>query len=168
MAKPLFARCGWLVAAVLALGAVICFCLTHPSDDSRPAAADLDSGGARTEGSALEERWQDLTQRVARRQRFCRELIAGRLTLREAAAQFQQLDAASKTFNWAHFRARVPGATDEEKQCHVAIEQVRSLLGGDPEQERAVTRRLEAELQVLYAGAPPQPSGTPGPARTPE
>ncbi|HJT76965.1 MAG TPA: hypothetical protein VJ739_07150, partial [Gemmataceae bacterium] len=82
------------------------------------------------------------------------------LSLDEAAAQFQELDSLSGTFNWDAFRRATPGSSDEERQRRAVIAHVESQLVNDRAESQAVVPRLEAELQAfLGKNASGRPEG---------
>ena len=50
-----------------------------------------------------------------------RDLLAGRLTLPEAAARFRDLDREQPGFNWVAFRRAYPCDTDDERHCREVL-----------------------------------------------
>jgi hypothetical protein len=78
--------------------------------------------------------------------RICRELIAGRLTLAEATRQFMELPGTTE-FMWREIRTDFPGATAEESMSRHVIRWACNLLGQEPARAEALRRRLLAELQ---------------------
>jgi hypothetical protein len=88
------------------------------------------------------------------------EVIAGRMTLAEAADRFRVINAARPSHLPFHLDA-FPGGGDEERNCRHVIRFVDSSLMGRPDRE-AVVARLESELQRHLAGkveasSPPVP-----------
>jgi hypothetical protein len=77
--------------------------------------------------------------------RICRELIAGRLTLAEATRQFMELPGTTE-FMWREIRTDFPGATAEESMSRHVIRWACNLLGQEPARAEALRRRLLAEL----------------------
>jgi hypothetical protein len=74
-------------------------------------------------------------------------VIAGRLTLLEAAAEFQALDMQNPDFHWRMFRA-LPGDSDGERYCRMVMRYAENLLLHQPSEAEAVLSRLEEELQT--------------------
>jgi hypothetical protein len=75
-----------------------------------------------------------------------RDVIAGRLALREAAGRF----AAAEAGRPSHTRTppeQFPGATAAERRCRQVIHHVQERLDDDPDRRDAVVARLEAELR---------------------
>jgi hypothetical protein len=77
---------------------------------------------------------RDLTLRV----------IAGELTLQEAAARFRKLNEEAPDFSWTALRLEFPGASDEEHCCWQVIRWVEGELVADPARLAAVRKRLLA------------------------
>jgi hypothetical protein len=86
-------------------------------------------------------------RRLALRGEVVRQLIAGELTLPEAAARFKQLNeqmAARRDY----FRERYPSLSAEEAACRQVILWAEvELRHTAPERAAEVVRRLEAELE---------------------
>jgi hypothetical protein len=77
------------------------------------------------------------------------ELLASRLTLRDAAARFGDLDADVPGIR-DRLTQRYPGETYEVALCREIIAQARSVLRvRAPEQMETVLARLEEELQTI-------------------
>jgi hypothetical protein len=95
----------------------------------------------------LEQRVQAVAQRLKRKQRVTDELMAGRLTLLQAAALFRALDHAPPPFNWDIFRSSRPGISDDERHCHLVIAWVyHTLLATDRCQAEALREDLDRQL----------------------
>jgi hypothetical protein len=108
--------------------------------------------GARRELEEAERRSAELTEQaqggVARlwaKERVAEEVIAGRLTLRQAAARYRHLARAHPGFFWKQYREAYPGPTDWERHCQEVLALVRHRLRDRPDQARAVLDRLGAE-----------------------
>jgi len=96
----------------------------------------------------LQARLESTQRRVQARDAVVTELLAGRLTLLEAAARFGELNAGMPETRDRVMRA-YPGAPYRVALCRQVIEQARSvLLVRAPEQVERVVARLEAELQA--------------------
>jgi hypothetical protein len=88
-----------------------------------------------------------------------RELIEGRLTLREAAAALAEEDARRP--DWVRSRPELlPGRTQEERWLHLTLTSVENMLWQDPRRD-AVLTRLRAEFQDLLTASAGRQS--PGP-----
>jgi hypothetical protein len=94
------------------------------------------------------EHAQALRGRFKQKSQVVRELLAGRLTLLEAAARFRALDHAPPPFNWEMFREVHRGDSDEERHCREVIVGVEAeLIDSDPCLCLAICEQLERELQ---------------------
>ena len=87
-------------------------------------------------------------QRVEKRHETVDAVIAGRMSLTEAAAIFRELNQQSPAFNEGLFRRCYPGDFDEERTCRQVIAFVRSEREHYPGVEDEVVRYLEAELRT--------------------
>src|SRR5262249_28652477 len=74
-------------------------------------------------------------------------VAAGRVSLREAAARFRDINASRRNFPWDRFREAHPGATDDERHCREVIRWVRWWVEEEQGSGRSLSRRLEAELK---------------------
>ncbi len=99
------------------------------------------------EARALEQTRRELVLRNRRKDRVARTLLAGRLSLLEAAAYYRALDLGPPALDWQRFRSWWPGGSDAERHCHEVIEWAypRACLEGDVH-GRALRDRLSAEL----------------------
>jgi hypothetical protein len=94
-----------------------------------------------------EQKLQGMSRRSKRKWRVTREVLAGRLTLLEAAALFRALDHAPPAFPWDCFRATWPGNSDDERHCHELIFWVYlSLSDTDRCQAEVLRQRLDTQL----------------------
>lgn len=76
-------------------------------------------------------------------------LLAGRVSLAEAANVYRELDRRQQGPRWRTvdaLRSRYPEATDEEIYCRNVINHALNLLGHGSAEAGAVAYRLEAEL----------------------
>jgi hypothetical protein len=87
-----------------------------------------------------------LLDRLVRRQRIAGKVIEGSLSLPEAARLFGQLNDLTPEFADA-YREGYPGATRNECLCRQVIVWAGNELNHTPDRARALTRRLEAELE---------------------
>jgi hypothetical protein len=88
--------------------------------------------------------------RCAARERVTQELLAGRLTLPQAAARFRPLNASAGA-NVPPLELWFAGATEEERLCRqvIAWAEAAGTVPGSPGSGRTTRRRLEAELNAL-------------------
>ncbi len=97
----------------------------------------------------LEEENQGVLRRVDEKQAVSREVLAGRLTLVEAAARFRTVNTAYPE-SMSYLRNLCSGGSDEERLCRQVIGWVEGEgSGGDRAETHRVVARLEAELQEL-------------------
>jgi hypothetical protein len=79
---------------------------------------------------------------------ICRDLIAGRVTLAQAAKQVMELPDEPRSFWWL-FREAEMGATDEERMCRHLIAWACQQLEGEPARAKVLRCRLLAELEAI-------------------
>ncbi len=89
----------------------------------------------------------EVTERTRRLQEVTDAVVAGRLSLLDAAARVRDIQSASPYFPWDRFRASYPGATDDERFCRMVIGMVYAPELKDGPQRVALAARLTAELE---------------------
>jgi hypothetical protein len=95
----------------------------------------------------VDQRREQMLNCYARRREIVCEVVEGRLSLPEAAVHFRRLNE-QRPYLAAEYRKRHPGATANESLCRQVISRVgMELESSTPDHVRAVTGRLEAELQ---------------------
>jgi hypothetical protein len=129
-ARPLL-----LVGVAVLVGALALLARSSWKGDVLPDGQNISSEEARQ--ADLDQKIQLVSLRLKRKQRVTDEMLAGRLTLLEAAALFHALDLAPPAFNWDNFRISGPGNSDDERHCQEVIDWVTRTVGG--------TDRCEAE-----------------------
>lgn len=89
-----------------------------------------------------------VTERIAQKERLAYELIAGRVTLFQAAARFRAVNQQHPE-TMQDMRKAFPGGSDEEKLCRQVIAWAQVLLthSTPPSQREARIGQLEAELE---------------------
>jgi hypothetical protein len=105
--------------------------------------------------------YDEMMTRAREMTRVGREVIAGRLTLAEAAEEFRRIQGAKAE----QILATTPGATTEEKLRRQVIRWVQTIEGRSGT-DLPATRRLEAELACYLAetsAADPRPADRPHP-----
>jgi hypothetical protein len=85
--------------------------------------------------------------RVNAKGRIGRDLIAGRLTVGQAAQQLADLPDTPPNF-MAELRATEKGNSDQERLCWHVIDWACHLLADDPQRAMALRCRLEKELDA--------------------
>ena len=94
-------------------------------------------------------------ERIQFSRRVAQDLIAERLTLRDAATQLQNLDQSSapifQEFYALVFPQLYPGRSEAERYCRRAITLVESELVLEPVRRAAVIRRLNQEFQLRFS-----------------
>jgi hypothetical protein len=114
-----------------------------------PASAGVDEGPSPDEVEAAIA-W--CGQSADAKDRLTGEVIAGRLSLPEAAARFRALEAGRPN---RYCRTRTdlfPGGSEGERYCRAVITRVVNRLHAeDPAREQEVSARVEAELRDLLA-----------------
>jgi hypothetical protein len=97
----------------------------------------------------LEAKDQATLHRIAVKEQLIQEVIAGRVSLMEAAAQFRALNATQPRF-MEIIRDFYAGATDEECLCKNVLGYVATYLG-EGAKNHEVYRRLNADLAQRLA-----------------
>jgi hypothetical protein len=133
-----------LIAAALVAGAHAMFCLQEPVPNRAGAGIGfvlMDDVGEELQAGLDRTRECGLAKRAV-----VAELLAEHLTLRQAAARFQELNATTPERQLVRWREACPGQTDEERCCWTVLRYVGAELLDQPQQARAVRQRLEGEL----------------------
>jgi len=99
-------------------------------------------------------------RRIAAKEEAVQELLAGRRNLDEVAAFFAQVDGTDPDLlRW--LRYHYPGKSDKERRWRQVVGYARAVLQreGDPDKERSVLARLEAERnRLIRSEEGPQPA----------
>jgi hypothetical protein len=114
-----------------------------------PAALDA-MGQAAALDQRLDEEVLAAQLHAALRDEAAEDVVAGRLTLPEAAARFRRLDADASEEYRRGWRITMEGASDEERYCRQVIVRVGVVLGGRRDAP-AVLRRLNRQLEQALA-----------------
>jgi hypothetical protein len=138
----------WTVLAALAPCCLVAV-LSRATNFSGVPGPDGADPTAAPEVPEVVDLCQDLVRRHVEKQRLAGEVLAGRLTLLEAAARFRDLDDQPRTAGGEALRSTYPGASDEECQCRAVLQYVRVVLPDWPGAHPAAVKRLEAELRDL-------------------
>jgi hypothetical protein len=116
-----------------------------------PVAGYFDLEHQRLRSEKLEAWRADCLRRTAADEEIARELAAGRIGLREAAAWYRGLYRSMLESQWEMFRRIYAGGSDEERFCRVVIRLVDARLP-DGSAKDALIASLERELQGHLAG----------------
>jgi hypothetical protein len=102
----------------------------------------------------LQAQSHEVLYRIQAKRTVVEDVIGGRMTLREAAAQFAELNAICPTY-MNLLRQLHPGLSDEEVLCRNVMSFVATELSHWPDQAACVLARLEKELtsEDLHASA---------------
>jgi hypothetical protein len=95
----------------------------------------------------LTRRWQISERREWMKTRICRDVIDGRLTVREAARRFAEMPDPPERL-WEDLRLNFPEGTDEERMCRHVIEWAGDLPPKEPSRAEELRRRLREELRA--------------------
>jgi hypothetical protein len=106
----------------------------------------------RSQAQDLDERLDAILAREKEKQETAWELIAGRLTLREAGIRFRELSEGEPALGWVGFRRPpLPAPSEEERHCRKAIEFVYALMRDNQVADAdRVFARLKAELEEQF------------------
>jgi hypothetical protein len=116
------------------------------SDSNSPSIAECLLGDKSPTDEETERRRQILFQRHRVKDRAVQQLLAGQMTLLQAAAQFRDVEKAHPV-TWEP-RIAATGPAEGERLCRVIISMARGwMLENVPAQADAETARLEAELE---------------------
>lgn len=111
-----------------------------------------------TESARLTGRINDVHDQILAKERLTAELLAGRITLAEAAEQFEPMIAAQPRIA-ADLRVKYPDATtDRERAARHVIEYAR-LRVTDAADRDALAVRMSAELEALFPTTRAVPTG---------
>jgi hypothetical protein len=92
----------------------------------------------------LQVEFQHTQGRMAQKRQLAKEVIAGRLTLRQAAAQFEAM-SRGVPYGWDHCAASHPEWPLLIRCAHYVIEQVEYEMALQPKEAPAVLAKLRAE-----------------------
>ena len=100
----------------------------------------------------LERQSKVILGRIAAKRGVTLQLLAGELTLLEAADCFRALNEAPSDCPATAYLMLHPGSSTGERLCRQVISWAAGeLLGSDPEEGRATVKRLEDELEAILA-----------------
>jgi hypothetical protein len=113
-----------------------------------PGTADSDRALAPTSQpeQALQAEIDRCAERISSKMAVVEQVIAGELTLHQAAARFEELDATKPPQLLAFWRMNCVGDTDEERYCWTILRFSAGKLRDRPSEVRAFRERVEGEL----------------------
>jgi hypothetical protein len=114
--------------------------------------AHIDQNLQQAEDWDAEDR--QVLQRIEIKEKLITQLIDGRTTIPEVAAQFKQLNAGREDY-LALFRKQYPGASDDECYCRNVLAFAESRLHRDGPRGRERTERLRQQLDRLLQSRGP-------------
>jgi len=116
------------------------------SDRNSPSIAQCDIEEKSPTDEELEHRRQIYLQRYSVKEHAVQDLLAGRLTLLQAAAQFRDVEK-SLPVTWAP-RVAATGPADGERLCRMVVATAKSWMEENvPAAAAHMTARLAAELE---------------------
>jgi hypothetical protein len=104
-------------------------------------------------GEQLEAKRLVTLQRTAAREATAMEAATGRLSLREAADRFRDLDGDLPALTRRMFRMQCPGQSEEERYCRQVIATTSYKLTGRAEADTVIAG-MQAELAVVLRATP--------------
>jgi hypothetical protein len=152
-------RCAGVGPLLLPAAAVAVVVAALLATDKRLERAGPAGAGEAQRGAEMEQETRGVIDRATRKRIVVEALIAGRLTLVQAAGRFRALNRATPPFFWQQFREAYPGGSDEERHCREVIAWVEiELEDADPCLALSLRRALLGELERrLKRGKPPLP-----------
>jgi hypothetical protein len=149
----LLSRLALLLALITAVLASASLCVQRARELSvRPdtGAAPLSLAREYDRTMELERRYGGTPARMERKEKIAAAVLAGEMTLREAAAAFAQAEEIGAPRD----RPPLAGASEQERLCRAVIEWVvvKVRFERSPAEADAVRQRLKAQLQELLAG----------------
>ena len=142
----------WSVLAALALGGLAGISQAVPewTEDSGIDFWNLPRLNRQLESQArrseeLDARFESTLSRIEMRQQVVNQLVAGHLSLREAAAKFREINQSVRQ-NAELVEAMYPNMGEDERYCRYVLDYVRGSMGyGNT--RTAVMMRLEQEFE---------------------
>jgi hypothetical protein len=150
---PALFRC--LAITLLSVLLPVLAVVLHPSALAA-IGLDLDFPGIWEANEREHQRAQELASKTekaraqeAAKDQICRDLIAGRMPLRAAAAHFRGQHPSQEDLFWRLLSLSWEGGTEEARLAHYVIYCVRELLESEGRLDEAnrVSARLEQELR---------------------
>jgi hypothetical protein len=137
----------YLVAAAGALAAGLIVAVHGWGDTDAPGLPGPDCGVTAGSG-AMNLTLEESKRRIWLKYLIAEELVAGRITYLEAAAQALAINRTCDLVT-ENLRRGYPGLTDEEVVALMLLTSVRNILGEDSSRLAEVEARLDAEWQSV-------------------
>jgi hypothetical protein len=129
------------------------FIQSKTSQDERKSRLHDDAPNAtKGLGSDLDLRLAAAHRLGEARQRVARQVLAGKLSLLQAASRYQDLNESHDDFAWDQFRVDFAGSNDDERACRQVIQFAKIELEHDPRAVNLSVTKLERELKDLLRG----------------
>lgn len=119
--------------------------LGFTNEDIYSELARLESERSREEDLVIRDR--AFVENIEGKKRVIKATLEGRLTLHEAAAQFQNLNLLCPEYDWQNFRRLFPGRTDEERHCRQVLACLKQEAGDHSPPAYELVARLEREFE---------------------
>jgi hypothetical protein len=149
---PSLARQAILLLSVprwfLAVAALVILLGFSLRDSEQPAPGEPANENPSSNSETLDRRLAAAQYRTEAKRRIAQQVGAGRLTLREAAERYRDLNATNPDFDRSAFESKFPGPTEKERCCQQVIAMVEVELVNERERARSVRKRLEASLEA--------------------
>jgi phage FluMu protein gp41 len=97
-------------------------------------------------GQSLDAQDQVILRRMQTQDQIAKEVLAGRLSLNEAAAQFRVL-ANDAPYDWDHYRPTHPTWSLERRCCQYVIDHIKGLVMGQEQKYAVRMRELTKEAE---------------------
>jgi hypothetical protein len=136
-----------LICSLLLIAIELLFAITKKlgvnMDDFLALMTRLEEERSREED--LVSRDRAFMENIEGKKRVIDRVLAERLSLQEAAAQFHALNLLCPEYDWERFRKIFPGRDDEERHCRQVLYSVRLEVRSRPSAYELLAR-LESQL----------------------
>jgi hypothetical protein len=145
----------WFSVAIMS--ALVCtagffYQRSHDTNGGGAASCGEFFDSERDADSYFSRRLAVVKRRIEIRERIAQELVAGQMTLLQAAEQYRDLNGTE--LEWPDgFRSSFSGRNDDERLCRQVIDNVRAQFLEKPETGKQVVGRFERDLAKLMHDA---------------
>jgi hypothetical protein len=145
----LLAGVGFLIVAAVLAG-VACNRLFGCPSSNRTVFTWFLEEAERADRLEREGQVELTTRRIDAKHRVVLDVVAGRLSLLDAATRFRDLHRQPPDLHWGEYRRFFPGKNDDERHCRAVIAAVHvHLTSTTGDYAHPLVGRLEDELQSL-------------------